>query len=235
MATTSRNKLRHLYEGLGPGSPITIADLARRGISADLAVHYVRSGWLERLARGVYCRPGQPLSRDASLLTLQKQVQGLHVGGKTALDWYGLRQYVIDQEMVRLYGWEAARLPAWFIDRFPGEYHRKRLFHENQKGMLHVASFEQRKDSPLTSTPERALLELLSEVGIRQPLREAREIMEGAYNLRVDVLNSLLEHCSSVKTIRLCLQLGRELQLPWVTKLDVEKFPMGSNRPWISR
>ena len=32
-------------------------DLARLGISADLAVHYVRAGWLTRLKRGVVCRP----------------------------------------------------------------------------------------------------------------------------------------------------------------------------------
>ena len=28
------------------------------------------------------------------------------------------------------YGWEEARLPGWFLERFPAEYHRKRLFDE---------------------------------------------------------------------------------------------------------
>ena len=209
--------------------------LASNGISSDLAVHYARSGWLERLSRGVYCRPGQPLTRDASLVTLQNQIKGLHVGGKTALDWYGVRHYVAAQEMLHLYGWDAARLPEWFTRRFPSQYHRKRLFRETPQQMVHVAPFERRKDGPLTSEPERALLELLSEVGVRQPLQEAREIMESAYNMRADVLNALLQRCTSVKTVRLCLKLARELQLNWVEKLDLTNVPIGSDRPWVSK
>ena len=235
MATTNVSKLKRLHAEFAPGSPLTAAALASRGISADLAVHYVRSGWLERLSRGVYCRPGQPLSRDASLFTLQGQIKGLHVGGKTALDWYGVRHHVASQEVLHLYGWAAARLPEWFTRRFPSEYHRKRLFRETPEDMLHVAQFERRKDGPLTSEPERALLELLSEVAVRQPLQEAREIMEGAYSMRADVLNSLLQRCTSVKTVRLCLQLARELQLNWITKLDVKTLPTGSDRPWVSK
>lgn len=235
MATTSQSKLQRLYADFAPGSPLTAAALASQGISADLAVHYVRSGWLERLSRGVYCRPGQPLSRDASLLTLQRKIKGLHAGGKTALDWYGVRHYVASQELLHLYGWTAARLPEWFTHRFPSEYHRKRLFHESPDDMLHVAPFERRKDGPCTSEPERALLELLSEVGVRQPLQEAREIMESAYNMRADVLNSLLQRCTSVKTVRLCLHLARELRLDWAAKLDAKKLPTGSDRPWVSK
>ncbi|HXB82082.1 MAG TPA: type IV toxin-antitoxin system AbiEi family antitoxin domain-containing protein [Candidatus Acidoferrum sp.] len=235
MATITRTKLKRLYEDLAPGSPLTAAALANRGISADLAVHYARSGWLKRLARGVYCRPGQPLSRDSSLLTLQGQIKGLHVGGKTALDWYGVRHYVASQETLHLYGWAAAQLPEWFARRFPGQYHRKRLFRESPDDMLQVEPFERRKDGPLTSAPERALLELLSEVGVRQPLQEARDIMESAHNMRADALEQLLQHCTSVKTVRLCLRLARDLQLSWVAKLDVEKLPTGSDRRWVSK
>ena len=47
-----------------------------------------------------------------------------------------------------------------------------------------VGPFENRANAPLVSTPERALLELLDEVGVRQPLQEAREIAESTYSLR---------------------------------------------------
>jgi len=205
------------------------------GISADLAVHYGRSGWLTRLARGVYIRPGDALSLHPSLVLLQQQFAGLHVGGKTALEWYGVRQYVSQQAALHLYGWVAARLPDWFIQHFPAEYHRKRLFHETPEQMPGVGRFENRDNAPLVSTPERALLELLDEVGVRQPLQEAREIAEGTYNLRAEVLMHLLKRCTSVKTVRLCLRLGRELSLPWADKLDAAALPKGSARPWISK
>jgi hypothetical protein len=137
--------------------------------------------------------------------------------------------------VLHLYGWEAASLPEWFTHEFPSEYHRKRLFMEKPEHMIAVRRFENGARAPLVSSPERALLELLDEVSVRQPLEEAREIAEGAFNLRADVLMDLLKRCTSVKTVRLCLTLGRELSLPWASKLDPAALPRGSGRPWISK
>lgn len=235
MATINRGKLNLLYTRLAPGTPLTSEDLSELDISADLAVHYVRSGWLTRLARGVYCRPHEALALDPSLVLLQRKIDGLHVGGKSALEWYGVRHYLSQQPMLHLYGWTVARLPDWFTTRFPAEYHRKRLFDEQPGALLHAGPFETRGGAPRVSAPERALLEVLSEVGVRQPLQEARELAESAYSLRADVLRELLRRCTSVKTVRLCLQFGRELSLPWAAKLDATQLPTGSNSPWVSR
>lgn len=235
MATIRRNKLNKLYTHLAPGTPLSSEDLAALGISADLAVHYVRAGWLERLARGVYYRPNDPPALHPSLVLLQRNFEGLHVGGKSALDWHGIRHYVSQRPILHLYGWRAGRLPEWFSERFPAEYHRKRLFEERPDALLHVRPFKNHKGAPLASAPERALLEMLSEVGVRQPLQEARELVESTYSLRADVLRDLLKRCTSIKTVRLCLQLGRELAQPWAGKLDPSQLPKGSDRPWVSR
>lgn len=210
MATIKESKLKRLYTRLEPGAPLTSEDLAALSISADLAVHYVRAGWLTRLARGVYYRPNDTLALYPCLLLLQRKLDGLHVGGKSALDWYGLRQYVSQQPVLHLYGWVAGRLPEWFMERFPAEYHRNCLLDGRPEALLHVGPFERRDGAPQVSSPERALLELFSEVGVRQPLQEAWEIVESTYSLRADVLSELLQRCTSVKTVRLCLQLGRE-------------------------
>lgn len=146
-----------------------------------------------------------------------------------------MRQYVSKRVVLHLYGWATARLPDWFIRSFPSEYHRKRLFDERPEQLLGVSLFENREGTPLVSTPERALLELLDEVGVRQPLQEAKEIAEGTYTLRAEVLMDLLKQCKRVKTVRLCLTLGRELALPWFDKLDAAVLPKGSKSPWISK
>ncbi len=205
------------------------------GISADLAVHYVRAGWLNWLARGVYCKPNDHSHCIPVCCLLQRRFEELHVGGKTALDWYGVRHYVSQKPVLHLSGWAAAKLPTWFTERFPAEYHRKRLFNETPGALLYVGSFEKRGGAPQVSAPERALLEVLSEVGVRQPLKEARQLTESTYNFRVDVLRALLQQCTNVKTVRLCLQLGRENSMPWAAKLDPAKLPTGSDRPWVSR
>jgi hypothetical protein len=188
------------------------------------------------LARGVFSRPNDTLALHPTLIQLQRRIGGLHVGGKSALDWYGVRQYLSQQQPnLNLYGWDAARLPDWFTERFPAEYHRKRLFDEQPNALLHAGPFEQRSGAPTVSAPERALLEVLSDVGVRQPLQEARELAESTYSLRADVLRELLQHCTSIKTVRLCLRLGRELSLPWAAKLDPAQLPTGSDRAWVSR
>ena len=210
-------------------------DLAKRGISADLAVHYAKTGWLVRLAHGVYSRPGDSLALHPCLRFLERKVLGLHVGGRTALDWYGIRQYVSQRPVTQLYGWNAAKLPEWFTKQFPADYHRKRLFKEEPSAPLHATIFERQSDAPKVSEPERALLEALSDVGVRQPLQEARELTQSSHTLRANVLMELLRLCVSIKTVRLCLSLGKELRLPWSPKLDPSELPLGSARPWVSR
>jgi hypothetical protein len=234
-ATIMEGKLKQLYTQLPLGTPVSSKDLSRLGISADLAVHYVRAGWLNRLARGVFSRPGDALSLYPALHLLESRVKGMHVGGKSALAWYNVRHYVEQNSTLHLFGSVPATVPEWFNLQFPSEYHQKKLFKESSAALLHVGSFENRSGAPQTSAPERALLELLSEVGIRQPLQEARELTEGTYTFRADVLRALLSACTSVKTVRLCLQLGQELSLPWVAKLDVKALPTGSKRPWVGR
>jgi hypothetical protein len=49
------------------GAPIDFTTLRRHGISAALAHDYVKSGWLERLGRGVFMFAGDQLDRDATL------------------------------------------------------------------------------------------------------------------------------------------------------------------------
>jgi hypothetical protein len=183
----------------------------------------------------VYCRKGDTLSLNPSLRLLERQVAGLYVGGKSALSWYGISHYVSQKSTLHLYGWAAARLPAWFLERFPAEYHRKRLLDERPEKLMNVTPFEKQVDAPLVSAPERAFLELLSEVGVRQPLQEARDLAESAYTLRADVIEKLLKRCTTVKTVRLCLRFGRELSLPWASKLTPARLPTGSNSPWVSR
>jgi hypothetical protein len=190
---------------------------------------------LKRLGRGVYARSGDALLLHPSLLVLQRQIEGLHVGGKSALDWYGVRQYLSQKTTLQLYGLVTTRLPDWFLRNFPSDYHRKQLFREKADQMLQVAPFEQLSNAPQVSAPERAFLELLSDVGVRQSLQEARELMESSYSARADVLQDLLANCTSVKTVRMCLQFGRELSLPWMQKIDPSRLPTGSARPWVSR
>lgn len=229
------SKLNELYVGVRPGQPVTSAELADLGVSADLAVHYARAGWLKRLGRGVYARPDTPLDLQASLRLLERRLAGFHVGGKTALDWHGVRHNVAVRPELQLYGWDNAALPPWFAKTFPSRYKRLRLFDETPEKPKRVSPLRREANAPLVSDPERAVLELLSDVGVVQPLDEARAILEATTSLRAPVLQELLSHCKQVKTVRLCLTLGRELGLPWASKLERARLPTGSATRWVGR
>jgi hypothetical protein len=224
-----------LYQTLGSGQPVSSRDLAAMGISADLSVYYARAGWLTRLAKGVYARPDRPLELHASLRFLENQIPGLHVGGKTALEWRGIRQYVYQHSALDLYSWDWRPLPNWFLQDFPATLARKRLFKERAHEMIGVEPMTRETKSPSVSTAERAFLELLSEVGVSESLQEAKEIAELTDTFRSGLLQQLLNGCESVKTVRLCLALGNELSLPWAKKLKTEGLQRGSDRPWVSR
>jgi hypothetical protein len=84
--------LNDLYGKVRPGSPVTSEELAATGVSADLAVHYVRAGWLTRLARGGFARPDTLPELHPSLRLLERRLKSLHVGGKSALDWQDVAQ-----------------------------------------------------------------------------------------------------------------------------------------------
>ena len=219
---------------LPAGHPVTLAHLKGMGVSEDLAGYYARSGWLTRVAQGLYTRPG-PLDLHASLKILELRISGCHIGGRTALAWHGIQHFVRPESPLDLYGWDSVRLPDWFAKTFPAVYRRKRLFAETPESLVAVSRFGEADTAPLTSDPERGLLEMLSEVGPRQTLAEARAIMEGAYGLREDVLLNLLGRCTSVKTVRLCLLLSRELSLPFADALFAAELPTKGKGAWVSK
>ena len=87
----------------------------------------------------------------------------------------------------------------------------------------------------LVSEPERALLEMLSEVGVHQGVEEARNIMEGARSLRTATLTTLLKHCQRVKVRLLCVQWAEELNLPWAPAARTAVGTRKGQSRWTAR
>ena len=197
------------------GAPLGSPELKNIGVSAPLAYQYVKRGWLNKLGRGVFTLPADELQRDTTLKFLARQMPGLHAGGKTALAWRGVRHNIAARERLSLWGVKPGKLPQWFSSKFPSRYVSKALFHKGLPLAFGLSPLPELPNGPLVSEPERALLEMLSEVGLQQSAEEARHIMEGARSLRPEVLRRLLHECVRVKIVRLCTQWAEELALPW--------------------
>ncbi len=198
--------------------PLSSLELRRAGVSRELAYYYVKSGWLKRLERGAFALEGGELSQDGCLEFLNTRFPGLHIGGKTALSWRGLIHNVPFQETLCLWGPKGGRIPVWFRDRFPCRYTSRQLFEQPIMQTTAISSLPDKHGKVTVSEPERALLELLSEVGTHQEVGEARNIMELLGSIRPESLIPLLIHCRQTKASRLCVQWAEELGLPWATQ-----------------
>jgi hypothetical protein len=217
------------------GKPLDTEDLAGLGIYPELAYRYVKSGWLERLGRGVFMFAGDQMQLDPCLEFLGRRTPGLHVGGKTALAWMGLRHNVAFRETLCLWGPRQTKLPPWFTQRFPSRYTTRELF---SAALPKGFALNPRPESPggvVVSDPERGLLEMLSEVGVHQGIEEARNIMEMASSLRMEVLRPLLDCCRQIKAIRLCVSWSKELGLPWAEEVAKSFAARIGNSRWVGK
>jgi len=233
--TARKNLIKDLQTGIPRGVPFDIQAAKSKAVSSALMWHYLKSGWLTRLERGVFMFPNDELQRDACLKFVAKRFSGLHVGGKTALAWRGVRHNLSQREHLILWGDVRRSLPEWFTSRFPCRYVSKALFSKKLSAGFGLQPLPETPDGPLVSVPERALLEMLSDVGVIQGVEEARNIMEGVRSVRPEVLTTLLENCLRVKVTRLCVQWAEELNLDWaaIVRSSTKGRP-GTGR-WSSR
>lgn len=220
------------------GGPFDLGTLGNLGISPQLAAKYVTSGWLVRLAQGVYAFPSDELDPHRTIRFLQAQVAGLHVGGKSALALQGVSHSLAARERLVLWGDERFRLPQWVQTRFPTRYVSARLFQWQDPGLAKrtLTTPPGLTTGLAVSTPERAVLELLYDVGTHEGLEEAHNVFEGLRNLRAEMVGRLLVCCTSVKTVRLFLMWARETNVIKVDSLARQfELPTGSDKRWMTR
>jgi hypothetical protein len=234
MGTASNFSFKSILPEVKRGQPLGTRWMSERGLTSKHAARLAKEGWLEHLGRGAYSLPGDALERDASLAWLIPTVPGLHVAGKTALSWRGVRHNLTHRELLMLWGDKPARLPAWFTSRFPVHYQATHLFDARMPQELGIAPLPAGRSDLPVSTPERAILELLSDVGKGQTLEESKHLIEGARSLRISVLEELFSYLTRIKVVRLAHALADDLNLPWKFIAQQHSERLGGGKRWVS-
>ena len=258
MSEESQGKLNYLQRELPEGLLVDAAWLKARGYSPQLCRKYVTNGWLERLAHGVYRKPGGPLRWEQVVISLQTLLQKpLLVGGLTALALQGHAHYVRRElSDVHLYGHEEA--PTW-LRKLPLQvtfiHHNSAALFRNEpitfgltslgwnlkdnspvsNDPIHGSSFRTlpwgQWDWPLTlSTPERAILELLDNVPTRESFDHVDKIMEGLATLSPRRMQKLLVDCKSIKVKRLFFFFADRQNHAWRKHLNKESVDLGTGK-----
>ena len=159
----------------------------------------------------------------------------MHVGGITALNTLGMAHYLhLNLKRVFIFSSGNLSLPKWFTKQdwgieiesvntsFLPEKHGIR---EHTYGRFSLAS----------STAERAVLEKIYVSHKSFELLESYQIMEGLTTLRPNLMQQLLEKCTSIKVKRLFLFMADKAQLPIMKHMELEKIDLGAGDRSIAK
>lgn len=209
---------------LGDNQVVTASFLRKHGYSYENLKGYVKSGYIDSLGRGAYCRAGAHPPVEAAISAMSEQLGVLvHLGGRSALAKKGYVHFVPFTKIpATIFMERGVRLPAWFSHFY------KDRFSLSKTCFIHGGLGIEPVDGCPVSSPERAFLEFLYGVPDKQLLTEAYQLLEMMLTLRPKLLNDLLVHCSSIKVKRLFSLLADDLNPPWWQEIDMNAIDLGT-------
>ena len=239
MNAQNEGKLKKVLEAVPAGYLVDAAWLIENGIAYETFRDYVKRGWLERVQRGVYRRPGPDdaglVDWKICLLSLQHIMShDIHLGGPTALSLHGYEHYL------RL----GSNAPVWaYGDDVPGWLSRVPMNAQLQTRNLHLFADPvlgvckdegaAKKSLPwgwklTVSEPERAVMEAMDELPDHESFHKLDMVFESLVTLRPRMLGKLLHSCKKIKVKRLFFVFADRHAHPWRKRLDPEDFNLGS-------
>lgn len=206
--------------------------LAGQGLDAKGQHSYMKSGWLNRLSRGVYALQGSTPTLYNAVSAYNTQLdKHCIVGAYTALELRGYSHYLsMGRPTAFLFTSKDDKLPAWMLQLewdMGIKYMTTSFLGDDRKG---VESLDVNGNILLVSSPERAILECLNLPDSSASLLDIYYIMESLTTLRPKLVQTLLEACTSQKVKRLFVYMAEKSGHSWFKALDIEKIQLGKSR-----
>lgn len=231
MSNKKKTKINRLLAEIPRGVVLLSSWLKEKGYSLDLLKRYRQSQWLESIGKGAMIRTSDEIDYYGALYALQKQANlKVHIGGRTALSLLGKAQYLeFSSIKAILFGAIGEKLPLWFCNynwQIEIEYHSSSIFPSD----LGLVNIQIKEFSVKVSGAARAMMECLYLAPKNQEILECYELMESMNNLRPQLIQELLEKCSSIKVKRLFLYLSERIGHDWFNYLDIQKIELGKGK-----
>lgn len=234
MPSIRGTKINQLLQQWPRGTVATNPWLESHGVSSDLARWYVRAGWLTRVGPGAYAQAGDTIDWPGGLLALQDQLgMTVHAGAKSALELQGRAHYVPlgARKRVVLISDVPETLPTWFRTR-PWDaqikHHSLKLFEHTPPESLRQIDFGGFKIT--ASSPERAIMEEIRLVRTNDDIEHSIQLLENLVTLRPNIIQRLLEACTSIKVKRLFLWGAERIGHTWFELLTPESVDLGAGK-----
>lgn len=226
-------------EQVPDGVVVNRAWLKNKDINAPLVDYYLKKRYLEKVAHGAYRRPGDPLKWQHLVYSLQVLGFQVHVGGRTALELKGRAHYLPLGNKQRVHLFCEKKLPKWLFKTDVSVKfveHIRKLFRSNDNTMgVSTIPFGSWDWEINTSSPERALLEMISDIPNKESFHMVDVIMEGATTLRSELVTYLLVECKNIKTKRLFLWFAEKYKHQWFSLLKLDNINLGKGKRVIQK
>ncbi len=216
--------------------------LIDQGLNLHFLDNAIRSRTLTPLAAGVYALYESSVRWPGVVASLQRMSdKPIHVGGLTALDISGLTHFLSTSAEVRVQLYSESPLPGW-ISRIPVAARFKRhstlrLWPESvmtNPRFLREYNWQDGLPPVAYSCPEKALLEVLTEVPTTVSFEHAAALMQGLSSLSPRKIDSLLRACRNIKIKRLFLWLAERQGHAWFKHLEPSEYDLGSGKRVIA-
>ncbi len=221
-------KIKNILDLIPRDSVLFSSWLATQGIDRKEQSMYVRSGWLERIAQGVYKIAGSSPTLYGAVASYNAQLgKACHVGASSALDLRGYSHFVsMGKASGYLFTDKEARLPGWFCALewdMTVKYFTTSIF----GGDSGLEVYDYSGAQLLISSPERAFMECLHLYPEYFSLLDSYYVMEMMTTLRPALVQQLLEVCSSIKVKRLFLYMAEKAGHNWFSALNLSELDLG--------
>lgn len=225
-------KINKLLQILPSNALMFSSWMSIQGISRAEQSSYVRTGWLEKLAHGVYYKKGGKPTLFTAISSYDEQLdKKCFVGASTALDLRGFSHFVaMGKPLAYLFSPTKERVPDWLLTYewdMEVRYFTTKIFGDDLSGVekMNIGGVDL-----LVSSPERAFLECLYLAPKYYSIMDIYYVMEMLTALRPELLQQLLEICTSVKVKRLFLYMAGKANYQWFRALSMSNVNMGEGK-----
>lgn len=225
-------KINLLFQLLPPNTLLFSAWMAKHGVSRAEQSSYVRTGWLEKLAQGVYFRKGNKPTLYNAISSYNNQLKkGCFVGGSTALDLRGFSHFVVmGKPTAYIFTHTSQRLPSWLLEYswdMEVQYFTTKIFGDD---LIGIEKMEVNGVEILISSPERGFMECLLLAPTYYSIMDIYYVMEMLTTLRPKLVQQLLERCTSVKVKRLFLYMAEKSKHQWFHRINLSTIELGEGK-----
>ncbi|MCR4765059.1 MAG: type IV toxin-antitoxin system AbiEi family antitoxin, partial [Bacteroidaceae bacterium] len=229
-------EMREILASLPHDSVVFSSWLESQGIDLDELYAYIKSGEIERISKGVYKLHGTTPALLAIISSYNTQLgKQCIVGAFSAFDLRGYSHYLsMEKPTAYLLTDKNDKLPNWLLKREWDMTIRYTSAPFIEKSLLGVEKITIHQRELLVSTPERAILECLNLPEAFTSLMDIYYMMENLTNLRPELVQSLLEICTSKKVKRLFLYMAEKANHAWLKHLKTDNLNLGKSRITIT-